>query len=291
LSFFITAPSSSRPARDCRSSTAACRRRSCGSFRCRTWAGGAIEIGYLGPNGVDAEACRLATDIDGAIIHRIAEILAGVAADHHAPALHHEAGEGPGVAADDDRAAFHVDARARADIALAHEVAAPDRRAELRAGVFLDQDGPAHHVLGAGPADAAGDAHIGAVDEAEAEIAERTLDDQIEPIENADGDRMLGAGILEDDGPVAVLHQLADAQIYGVRRHVGGVDLGALVVIDVVGVRQREAVLGLVEIEIEEDLLRAAAKLLGMQPHLVREELLCRQLASRYLCHTRTSSS
>ena len=101
----------------------------------------------------------------------------------------------------------------------------------------------------------------------------------------------LAPGFLSDDGAVAVLHQLADAQIHGVRRHVGGVDLGALVVIDVVGVRQREAVLGLVEIEIEEDLLRAAAKLLGMQPHLVGEELLRRQLASRYLCHTRTSSS
>ena len=115
----------------------------------------------------------------------------------------------------------------------------------------------------------------------QAEIAERAFDDQVEPVENADGDRMLGAGILDDDGAVAVLHQLADAQIDGVRRHVGGVDLGPLVEVDIVGVRQREAVLRLVEIEIEEDLLRAAAKLLGMQPHLVGEQLLRRQLASR----------
>ena len=102
---------------------------------------------------------------------------------------------------------------------------------------------------------------------------------------------MLGAGIPEHDGAVAILHQLADTRIDGVRRHVGGVDLGTLVVVDIVSVRQREPVLGLVEVEIEENLMRAAAKLLGMQPHLVGEELLRRQLASRYLCHTRTSSS
>ena len=94
-------------------------------------------------------------------------------------------------------------------------------------------------------------------------------------------DRMLGARILDDDGAVAVLHQLADAQIDGVRRHVGGVDLGPLVVVDVVGVGQREAVMRLVQIDIEEGLLRAAAELLGMQPHLVGQQLLRRQLASR----------
>ena len=91
----------------------------------------------------------------------------------------------------------------------------------------------------------------------------------------------LAPGILDDDGAVAVLHQLADAQIDGVRRHVGGVDLGPLVVVDIVGIRQAKAVLRLVEVEIEEHLLRAAAKLLGMQPHIVRELLLRRQLASR----------
>src|SRR5262249_45592991 len=103
----------------------------------------------------DAEARRLPADIDGAVIHRVAEILAGVAADHHAPSLHHEAGEGAGVAAHDDSAALHVDPGARADIALAHEIAASDRGAELRACVLFDEDGSAHHVLCAGPADPA----------------------------------------------------------------------------------------------------------------------------------------
>src|SRR3990170_7254430 len=114
-----------------------------------------VEIGQGSPHRIDAEARRLASDIDRAIIHGVAEILAGIAADHHAPALHHEAGEGAGVAADDDAPALHVDAGARADIASAHEIAPADGRAELRARVLLDEDCPAHHILGAGPADAA----------------------------------------------------------------------------------------------------------------------------------------
>ncbi len=64
--------------------------------------------------------------------------------------------------------------------------------------------------------------------------------------------RMLGAGVLDDDGAVALLHQLPDAGIDGVRRHVAGVDLGALVEVDVVGIGQREAGLGLLGIEIVE---------------------------------------
>src|SRR5262245_40200753 len=114
-----------------------------------------VEIGHGGPHRIDAEARGFAGDIDRAVIHGIAKILASVAADHHAAALHHEAGEGAGVAADDDGATFHVDAGARADIALAHEVAAADGRTELRACVLLDENRAAHHVLGARPADPA----------------------------------------------------------------------------------------------------------------------------------------
>src|SRR5262245_9608504 len=119
-----------------------------------------VEIGHGGPYRIDAEARGLAGDIDCAVIHGIAKILASIAADNHAAALHHEAGEGAGVAADNDGATFHVDAGARADIALAHEVAAADGRAELRAGVLLDEDGAAHHVLSARPAEPARAAHV-----------------------------------------------------------------------------------------------------------------------------------
>jgi hypothetical protein len=102
---------------------------------------------------------------------------------------------------------------------------------------------------------------------------------------------VLGAWVLDDDGTIAVLHQFADAQIDGLRLHVRGVDLGPLVVIDVVGVRQCEAVERLAEIDVEESLLRAPAELLGVQSHLMGQHLLRRQLASGYRRHTRTSSS
>src|SRR5262245_10556840 len=57
-----------------------------------------IEIGHLAGHGVDAEPLDLAADIDRAVIHRIAEVLAGIAQDDHAAALHHEAAEGAGPA-------------------------------------------------------------------------------------------------------------------------------------------------------------------------------------------------
>src|SRR5262245_15002712 len=250
-----------------------------------------VEVGHRAPNGVDAEALRLAAEIDRAVIHGIAEILAGIAADHHAPALHHEAGERAGIAADDDGSALLVDARARADIAAADEVAAADGGAELRASVLLDQDRPAHHVFGARPADPARDPHVRPVEQATAEIAERAVDDEIEPIQNPDRDRMLGAGIANLDRAIAVRHQFANAQIDGLGLEVAGVDLGALVEIDLEGVRQRKAVMPVGQIDVEEFLDRAAFELLGMQPHLVGAALLFAKLRSRYLCHTRISSS
>src|SRR4051812_21611495 len=47
----------------------------------------AVAAGEGGRHGVDAQAPRLAAEIDGAVIHRVAEVLAGVAADDHAPTL------------------------------------------------------------------------------------------------------------------------------------------------------------------------------------------------------------
>src|SRR5262245_40184225 len=211
-----------------------------------------VEIGDRAPHGIDAEALRLAGDEDRAVVHGIAEILPGIAADHHPPALHHETGEGPSIAADDDRSAFLVDARARADIAAADEIAAADGGAELRARVLLDQNRPAHHIFGAGPADPARDPHIRPVDQAAAEIAERAVDDEMEPVKNPDRDRMLGAGIADDHRAIAVRHQFANAQIDGFGLEVAGIDLSALVEIDFEGVRQPEAVMPVAQIDVEE---------------------------------------
>src|SRR3954454_4326148 len=77
----------------------------------------------LAGDAVDAERPNLPADVDRAVVHRVAETVADVAAEDHAAALHHETGHRPGVAADDDRAAFLVDPRSRADAALDDEVA------------------------------------------------------------------------------------------------------------------------------------------------------------------------
>src|SRR5262249_52361015 len=146
------------------------------------------ELGHLALDGIDAEAVDLPADIDGAVIHGIAEVLAGVAEDDHAAALHHEAAEGAGASADDDRAALLIDADPRADIALADEIAAADRGPERGAGVLLDAHGARQHVLGAGPADAALDLDVRPVDQAATEIPEAAVDDEMEPVEDADGD-------------------------------------------------------------------------------------------------------
>ena len=53
----------------------------------------------------------LPADVDRAVVHRVAEAGADVAADDLAAALHHEAGHRAGVAEHDDRAALLVDAR------------------------------------------------------------------------------------------------------------------------------------------------------------------------------------
>src|SRR5262245_25339685 len=168
-----------------------------------------IELCHLGPDGIDAEASRFAADVDGAVIHAVTQILSGVAADHHAAALHHEAGEGSGVAANDDGAALLVNAGAGADRSLAHEIAAANGGAELRACILLDEDRAGEHVFAASPADATLDPDVGAVKETAGKITAAAFDIEIEPVQYADGKRVLGAGILEDDRAIALFHQIA----------------------------------------------------------------------------------
>jgi hypothetical protein len=77
---------------------------------------------------------------------------------------------------------------------------------------------------------------------------------------------MLGAGILHHDGAVALAHEIADPEVDGLGVHLGHVDLGALVEVDIEGVRIREVLLFLRE---KEDLLGTARQLLRVHPHLV----------------------
>src|SRR5262249_50514585 len=69
----------------------------------------AIERGHFSRHSVDAERTRFTTQIDRSVVHGVAEVLSRVTEDHHAAALHHEAGEGTGIAAHNDRAALLID--------------------------------------------------------------------------------------------------------------------------------------------------------------------------------------
>src|SRR5271169_129889 len=142
-----------------------------------------VEVSHLGWYGIDAESIDSSADVNRAVVHRVAQVLAGIAKDDHASALHHEAAESAGPAAGDDRAALHVDTHAGAHIALTDEVATAERRAEGRARVLLDHHRSGEHVLGARPADAACDVDVRSVDQAAAEIAETAFDGQFEAVE------------------------------------------------------------------------------------------------------------
>ena len=74
---------------------------------------------------------------------------------------------------------------------------------------------------------------------------------------------MLGAGVLHHDGAEALTHQLAQSQIDLARGHGGGVELRALLEIDLEGLWRGEALLLLGS---EEALLVATGELLGVHP-------------------------
>src|SRR6202012_646109 len=154
---------------------------------------------------IDAERPCLAAEINRAVVHGVAEILAGVAKDHHPTALHHETGERSGVAADDDGAAFLIDSSARADRPLADQVAAAQRGAELRSGIFFDDNCASHHVLAAGPADAPLDGYVRTIEQAAGKIAARPLNMQVETMQDADRNRMLRSRIAQNDSAETAL--------------------------------------------------------------------------------------
>ena len=248
-----------------------------------------LELGHLAGYRIDAQPIDLAADVDRAVVHRIAQVLAGIAQDHHAPALHHEAAERAGAAADDDRAALHVDADARADIALADEIAAAHRGAESRARVLLDHHRPGEHVLGARPADTALDVDVGPVDQAAAEIAEAPFDGEVEAVEDADGQGVLGARILHDDGAEPWLISSRSFKLTSRRTHRRRVELRALLEVDFEGLRIGESLL---LFRPEEALLGAPRELLGVHSEFGRFGRDCHDLISLdQFCQTRTSPS
>src|SRR5438105_2994291 len=92
-----------------------------------------VAVRPLAGHAVDPERLPLPADVDRAVVHRVAEARADVAAEDLPAPLHHEARHRAGVAEHDHGAAFLVDPGARADPALDHDVAAADRGRRQRA--------------------------------------------------------------------------------------------------------------------------------------------------------------
>src|SRR6266516_2969469 len=187
------------------------------------------ELGVAGVqlrlDAVDAERLDRAADIDGPVVHRVAEAGAGVAADDLAAALQHEAGQQAGVAADDDGAALLVDAGAGTDVAAHHQVAAAQGRARQGTGVLVDQHHAGHHVLRHRPADPAGDLHLRAVDQADTEVAEAALEADPAALQDADADRVFGPRVADHHVVDALLvDEPAQLQVDLAGAHLGGVE-------------------------------------------------------------------
>src|SRR5919106_6117246 len=135
-----------------------------------------VRVRPLAGDAVDAERLDLPADVDRPVVHRVAEAVADVAEDDHPAALQHEAGHRARVAEHHDRPALLVDPGAGAHLALDHEVAAADRRSGEGTGVAVDDDDARHHVLADRPTDPSLHVHLRAVDQPEAEVAERAVD-------------------------------------------------------------------------------------------------------------------
>ena len=88
----------------------------------------------------------------------------------------------------------------------------------------------------------------------------------MQAVQDADAERMLGAGILDYDGAVTFGQERADLEIDVFLAQFGCIEFGTLVEIDLEGVRRGE-ILGL--LGGEEDLLGAAGQLLAVHPHTV----------------------
>src|SRR4029079_17870101 len=189
-----------------------------------------------------------------------------VAAEDLAAALHHEAGHRTRIAHDDDRPALLVDPGARAHLPLDDEVAAAKRGPRQRARVPLDHDHSGHQSLAVLPDSAAVDLDLGPVDEAAPEVAERAVEGDLAPGEDADADRVLRARDLDGDGSDPLFVEEAAKLEVDLARG------------EVVRVKGRLAVLH----------LRGARSLgvgLGEPACVVRDALLA------YRCHTNTSPS
>ena len=196
-----------------------------------------VGVGPVARHAVDTERGHLAGHVDLAVVHRVAQIHAGVAADDLAASLHHEPGVDADIAEHDDRAAFLIDARARTHIAFHDEVAAADGGTGQRPGAALDGDDARHHVLGHRPADTAVDGHLWPVDEPAGEPARAALKVNAAALQDPDRQRVLRGRIQDGDvGDAVVVDELAQRHVDLPDGQIGCIEARpAAVHLDVVG--------------------------------------------------------
>src|SRR3954449_3140150 len=109
---------------------------------------GEVVVAQLLLDAVGAEGLDAPAHVEVRLVDRVAERVAGVAADDEAAPLGHERAHVADRAADDDVDALHRDAAARRGVAVDdHEAAAAGGGSRL-ARVALDDHGPGHDVLG-----------------------------------------------------------------------------------------------------------------------------------------------
>ena len=104
----------------------------------------------------------------------------------------------------------------------------PRNAAPVREPAFaVDHDDARHHVLARRPADATLDVHLGAVDDAAAEVAEAAVEGDLAACEDADAERMLGARVPHRDvGDALLVDQPAQLEVDLPGRQVVRVELG-----------------------------------------------------------------
>src|SRR5262249_14550325 len=136
---------------------------------------------------------------DNALVHRVGQRFASIAADDDSAFLHHKTGHVAAVAADQERAALHRHAGSRRRVTFDDDRTPPDRPRPAAAGVCVaypraaaagvavDDQGAAHDRLGRAPAGTAVHFDVRAVHHAGAVIADAPFEDDMYRLEQGDG--------------------------------------------------------------------------------------------------------
>src|SRR6202022_3666828 len=115
-------------------------------------------------------------DVDAGLVDRVAERLAGIAADHQTSGLRHEGTQVADAAAHHHIDTLHRNTAPRGGVALDHQQAAVGGGAGGLRRVPLDPHGATHHVLGYSGACIAVDGDLGMLCSACGVVADMALD-------------------------------------------------------------------------------------------------------------------